>query len=136
MPGMPVATMQDGMCMGFPDVCKTQVGPAVVPLPYPNIGQLPTGVSTTTKVLVANMPALTQGSKLPMSQGDEAGAEGGVVSGMIMGEIDFRTASSKVSFQGQKVIVLTAMTSHNGSSANFPAGVLMTPSQTKVLAAL
>ena len=58
------------------------------------------------------------------------------MSGMIMGEIAFRTASSKVSFQGQKVIVLTATTAHNGSNANAPSGVLMTPSQAKVLAAL
>jgi hypothetical protein len=52
-----------------------------------------------------------------------------------MGEIAFRTASSKVAFQGQKVIVLTATTAHNGSSANAPMGVLMSPSQAKVLAA-
>jgi hypothetical protein len=138
MPGaaMPVATMAGGMCFGFPDVCKTLVGPATVPLPYPNIGQLPVGAQTTVKVLVENMPAYTQGSKLPMSNGDEAGALGGVVSGMVMGEIAFRTTSSKVSFQGQKVVVLTAMTAHNGSNANMPAGILVAPSQAKVLAAL
>jgi hypothetical protein len=128
--------MAGGMCMGFPDVCKTQVGPVVVPLPYPNIGQLPVGVQTTTTVLVMNMPAYTQGSKLPMSNGDEAGEEGGVISGMILGEVAFRTASSKVSFQGQKAVVLTAMTAHNGSNANIPAGVLMAPSQAKVLVGL
>jgi hypothetical protein len=133
---MPMATMAGGMCFAFPDVCKTQVGPVVVPLPYPNIGQLPTGVQTSTKVLIANMPAFTQGSKLPMSNGDEAGAEGGVVSGMIVGEVAFRTASSKVSIQGQKAVVLTAMTAHNGSNANMPAGALVAPSQMKVLAGL
>jgi hypothetical protein len=133
MPGMPAATLENGQCFGFPDVCKTQAGPVVVPIPYPNMGLCPTGVESTTKVLVSNMPALTQGSKLPMSQGDEAGAEGGVVSGMIMGEIDFLTASSKVSFQGQKVVMLTGMTSHNGSNANLPAGAIISPSQVKVL---
>ena len=136
MPGLPVATLQNGQALGFPDVCKTQVGPATVPIPYPNTGMCPTGVQPTTKVLVANMPALTQASKLPMSQGDEAGAVGGVTSGMNMGEIAFRTASSKVSFQGQKVVVLTCTTAHNGSNANMPAGALIAPSQTKVLAAL
>ena len=134
MPGLPIATMQDGQCLGFPDVCKTQVGPAVVPLPYPNDGQCPTAVSTTTKVLVCNMPALIQGSQLPMSMGDEAGAEGGVVSGMISGPIQFKTTSSKVAFEGQKVVLLTAVTAHNGSNANCPVGVLMSPSQAKVLA--
>ena len=136
MPGLPVATLAGGQCFAFPDVCKTPAGPVTVPIPYPNVGMCPTGVQATTKVLVSNMPALTQGSKLPMSQGDEAGVEGGVISGMIMGEIAFRSASSKVSFQGQKVIVVTAMTAHNGASANMPAGVLVSPSQAKVFAAL
>ena len=136
MPGLPVATLANGQCLGFPDVCKTPAGPVVVPIPYPNIGMCPTGVQSTTKVMVMNMPALTQGSKLPMSQGDEAGVAGGVVSGMIMGEIAFRTASSKVAFQGQKVILLTAITAHNGASANAPMGVLLSPSQAKVFAAL
>ena len=133
MPGLPAATLQSGQCFGFPDVCKTPVGPVTVPIPYPNMGMCPTGVSTTTKVMVSNMPALTQGSKLPMSQGDEAGVEGGVISGMNIGEIDFRTASSKVSFQGQKAVILTSMTAHNGSNANMPAGAVIAPSQTKVL---
>jgi hypothetical protein len=133
---MPIATMAGGTCVGFPDVCKTQVGPATVPLPYPNTGQLATGEKTTTKVMVEYMPAYTEDSKLPMSQGDEAGALGGVVSGMNMGEVAFRTTSSKVSFEGKKVVVLTAMTAHNGSNANMPAGTLVAPSQAKVLAGL
>lgn len=136
MPGLPVATLAGGQCFGFPDVCKTPAGPVTVPIPYPNLGMCPTAVQSTTKVLVSNMPALTQGSKLPMSQGDEAGSEGGVISGMIMGEIAFRSASSKVSFQGQKVIVVTAMTAQNGASANVPVGALVSPSQAKVFAAL
>jgi hypothetical protein len=136
MPGLPVATLQGGQCLGFPDVCLTPVGPVDVPIPYPNTGMCPTAVMPTTTVLVCNMPALTQGSQLPMSQGDDAGVSGGVTSGMIMGPIAFRSASSKVSFQGQKVIVLTAMTAHNGASANDPVGVLLAPSQAKVLAAL
>ena len=28
-----------GMSIAFPDVCKTPIGPAVVPIPYPNIGK-------------------------------------------------------------------------------------------------
>ena len=74
--------------------------------------------------MVSNMPALTQGSKLPMA-GGRGGRRGGVISGMNMGEIDFRTASSKVSFQGQKAVILTSMTAHNGSNANMPAGAVI-----------
>jgi hypothetical protein len=53
-----------------------------------------------------------------------------------MGEVAFRTTSSKVSFQGQKAVVLTAMTAHNGASANMPAGALIAPSQAKVIVGL
>ena len=28
-----------GMSIAFPDVCKTPAGPAVVPIPYPNVGK-------------------------------------------------------------------------------------------------
>jgi hypothetical protein len=127
------ATMKGGMTTAFPNVCKTQVGPVVVPLPYPSIGMLATGVGTTTTVLVGNMPAYTQGSQLPMSNGDEAGAEGGVVSGIIMGAVAFRTVSSKVSFQGQKAVLLTAIAASNGTNANMPAGVLCLVGEMKVL---
>jgi len=28
-----------GVSVVFPDVCKTPIGPAVVPIPYPNVGK-------------------------------------------------------------------------------------------------
>jgi hypothetical protein len=130
----PATTMAGGTCMGMPDVCKVPAPPAPpIPTPFPNLAQCCLATGTTTKVLVMNMPALTQGSKIPMSQGDEAGVAGGVVSGLNMGPVSFRTSSSKVSLQGQKAVVLTAMTAHNGSNANLPVGVHVAPSQTKVL---
>jgi hypothetical protein len=133
MAGMFAATMQGGMCLAFPDTCNTPAGPVVVAIPYPNLGTLALGLGTTVKVLIMYMPVYTAGSKLPMSQGDEAGSVGGVMSGMIMGEVAFRTQSSKVSMQGQKVVVLTCMSAHNGASANAPAGAIIAPSQTVVL---
>ena len=136
MSGMFAATMQGGTCFAFPDTCNTPAGPIVVAIPYPNIGMLALGLGTTVKVLIMYMPAYTAGSKLPMSQGDEAGSVGGLMSGMIMGEVAFRTQSSKVSFQGQKAVLLTCMSAHNGASANAPAGVIVAPSQAVVLVAM
>jgi hypothetical protein len=136
MPGaaFPASTMAGGTCLGVPDVCLVPAPPAPpIPTPFANMAQCSLATGTTTKVLIMNMPALTQGSKIPMSQGDEAGSAGGVVSGVILGEVAFRTSSSKVSFQGQKAVVLTAVTAHNGTNANMPAGVHVAPSQTKVL---
>jgi hypothetical protein len=134
MPGLPAATLENGEAFAFPDVCKTPVGPALVPLPFPNVGMCPAGVESTTKVLVANMPALTQGSQIPMSQGDEPGVGGGVISGVNMGQVAFKVGSSKVTFQGQKAVILTAITGQNGSNAN-AVGAIIAPSQATVLVA-
>ena len=45
--------------------------------------------------------------------------------------------SDKVKLEGKGAVTHTAMTAHNGDgNANMPAGVLLSPSQAKVLAAL
>ena len=132
----PATTMAGGMCMGTPDVCKVPAPPAPpIPTPFPNIGQCPMATGTTTKVMIMNMPALTEASKIALSSGDEAGVAGGVVSGMNMGQVVFRTMSSKVSFEGKKAVMLTGTTAHNGSNANMPAGTCVAPSQAVVLVA-
>lgn len=139
MPGpmFPATTMAGGMCMGMPDVCKVPAPPAPpIPTPFPNIAQCPMAVDTTTTVLVQCMPALTETSKIPLSSGDEAGVAGGVISGVFIQQVAFRTSSSKVLFQGKKAVMLTATTAHNGSNANQPAGVHMAPSQAVVLVAM
>ncbi|MBF0529303.1 MAG: DUF4150 domain-containing protein, partial [Deltaproteobacteria bacterium] len=46
-----------------PDVCKTVVGPSVVPIPYPNIG-VPSGANpTAVKLFIVGAHALTNISK-------------------------------------------------------------------------
>ncbi len=120
--------------MGSPDTCLVPAPPGPpVPTPFPNMAQCAMATGTTTKVMVMNMPALTEASKIPMSMGDEAGVGGGVVSGMNMGPVAFRTSSSKVSFEGKKAVTLTSTTAHNGSNANMPAGTHLAPSQAVVL---
>jgi hypothetical protein len=139
MPGpmFPATTTAGGICQAMPDVCKVPAPPAPpIPTPFPNIAQCAMATGTATKVLVMNMPALTESSKIPMSSGDEAGVAGGVVSGTNMGPVVFRTSSSKVSFEGKKAAMLTAMTAHNGSNANMPAGTHVAPSQAVVLVGL
>jgi hypothetical protein len=70
---------------------------------------------------------------VPNSSGDEAGTAGGVVSGVNMNQCQPRQSSQKVIAGGKKMVMLTAVTSHNGSNANMPAGVHTVPSQGKVL---
>lgn len=136
----PGSTTAGGTCMGMPDVCKTPappppVGPGQVPIPYPNNGMLNQATNASTKVKFVNKEVLTLKSKIPKSMGDEAGTLGGMVSGMNMGEVQFKLGSSTVKVEGQPCIHLTSMTSHNGTNANMPAGTQIAPSQTKVIVA-
>lgn len=132
----PACTTQAGMATAMPDTCLTPAPPSPpIPTPYPNMAQLAMALSTSTTVTFGNRFVVTEGSKIPSTNGDEAGANGGVVSGMIMGEAAPRLFSSKVFVQGKKVAYLTSMTAHNGSNANAPAGLVAVPSQTVVFVA-
>ena len=136
----PGSTTAAGICMGVPDVCKTPappppVGPGQVPVPYPNNGMLNQATNASTKVKFVNKEVVTLKCKIPKSMGDEAGTLGGMVSGMNMGEVQFKKGSTKVKVEGQPCIHLTSMTSHNGTNANAPAGTQIAPSQTKVIVA-
>ncbi|AKT43709.1 PAAR-like domain-containing protein [Chondromyces crocatus] len=133
---VPAATKAGGMCLGVPDVCLTPAPPAPpVPVPYPNMAQWPAALNAVLTVLVENKETVTEGTKIPNSSGDEAGVSGGVTSGTFMGPVEAKTFSSKVFFAGRKAVMLTAMTGHNGSNANMPAGVHMVPSQATVFVA-
>ena len=85
-----------GMSIVFPDVCKTQVGPAVVPIPYPNIGMAsdtdkgPKSVTTDKK-----MP-MVKGAIYTKSTGDEPGVHKGIISGKTKCECEFMLYSFDV----------------------------------------
>lgn len=124
-------TKQGGQAMAMPDVCKTPIPPAgPVPIPYPNLGMPMLGMPATMKVLIAGMPALTKASKITISNGDQAGVAGGVVSGKIMGPVEFLTGSLKVKLEGNPAIKLTDPTKHNDGNI---VGVVLLPSQFVVM---
>ena len=130
--GMPASSKSGGMCLAFPDVCLTPVLGVPVPIPYPNIAQVSNASDTVDKVVIENKETVVESSKISSSMGDEAGVQGGVTSGKNMDEVQFKGYSSKVYFKGKKAVYHTATSAHNGSSANMPAGVQLSPSQTKV----
>src|SRR5436309_2643727 len=134
---MPATSKGGGVVFAMPDVCKVPAPPAPpIPVPFPNTAQVPMALATSMKVKIMNMDAVVLNSKIPMSSGDEAGVAGGVVSGMNMGEVSFKLGSTKVKAEGKPLCVLTALTAHNGASANMPAGAQIAPSQAKVLAGM
>jgi len=88
---------------------------------------------TSTKVMFENKDAVMEMSEIPSSTGDEAGSVGGVVSGTVAQKVVFKKGSSKVMIEGKGAAYQTALTAHNGASANMPAGLHDSPSQAKVL---
>jgi len=131
---LPASSKGGGMCQGMPDICKVPAPPAPpIPTPFPNLGQMATASKTCAKVKLVGMEAVTETSEIPMSQGDEAGVAGGLVSGKNMDKIVVKKGSSKVKLCGKAAAHLTSMTAHNGANANMPAGQQIAPSQAKVL---
>jgi hypothetical protein len=127
-------TSAGGMNMGTPDTCNTPTPAGPVPVPYPNIstGSAANPATTTLTVLTDGMPSFNQMTMIPMSQGDEAGVNLGVVSGMVMGPTTFIMGSMTVFKEGAPCQRLTSTTGHNGVSMNCP-GTAVAPSQVIVL---
>ena len=71
---LPASNKGVGMNMGFPDPCLTVVGPALAPIPYPNMGMNVLAAPFSTNIFFTMMPALNMGSLIPMTMGDEPGA--------------------------------------------------------------
>jgi len=123
-------TQMAGMDFGFPDVCLTPVGPAVVPIPYPNMAMSPMGVPAAYNVLFMAAPAHNLSTVIPLTNGDNAGVATGVASGTVMGPSRHLTAAFTVLVGGMPATRLTSMSLQN--STNCP-GMRVVPSQTKVL---
>lgn len=67
-----------------PDVCKTPMGSAMVPVPYPITSQLSAAVSTAKSVRLNGHPAVVfDMSQTPSSQGDAPGSGTGIKSGTV-----------------------------------------------------
>ncbi len=118
----------DGIITFMPDVCKTQVGPAVVPIPYPNIAKSSDTDQGSSTVKVDDKPIMLKGSVFKQSTGDEAGAIGGVSSGCTRGKAEFINYSFDVKVEGKNVPRLgDQMLGNKGSAVNTPPMAEMQP---------
>lgn len=123
-------TAGGGSLMSPADVCKTPIGPAQVPIPYPNIVSPAQGAPVSTKVFICGSPAVNKNTTFSPSNGDQAGATGGVASNVIMGPVKFNAGSVKIMIDGIPAVRLSMPTSHNDNNA---VGLAAAPSQTKVI---
>jgi hypothetical protein len=86
----------------LPDVCKTPSPGGPVPIPYPNISQAAMLAKGTTTVKAdGGMMIAVKGSEFSLSNGDNAGVAGGVVSSTFMKESAWILYSFDVKMDGQ-----------------------------------
>ena len=116
--------------MAFPDVCLTPTPVGPIPIPYPNLATVAT-MPGFPKVIICGGPALNALSMAPVTNGDQAGAAGGVACGMIMGPARHITSSTKVIMGIAPATRMTDPSVHNVTNA--PGGIALGPTQTKML---
>jgi Toxin PAAR-like domain len=119
-----------GMDLGVPDVCLTPAGPAVVPIPYPNVAMGPMGAPAAYNVLFMSTPAHNLSTIVAMTNGDNAGVALGAASGTVMGPSRHLTAAFTCLIGGIPATRMTSVSLQN--STNCP-GVRLVPSQIRVL---
>lgn len=130
---LPASSKKGGRAFAVLDMCWTPAAPSPITVPYVNIGMLNTCDGVIDVVLMENKETVVESSKIPQSQGNEAGTVGGVASGVNMGKITFKQYSSKVYAKGKKVVRHLVLTSHNNDNT---VGIHDLPSQTKIIVAL
>ncbi|MCW4628479.1 DUF4150 domain-containing protein [Marinomonas rhodophyticola] len=125
-------TQMPAMNFAFPDVCKTIVGLAVVPIPYPNISMTTMAIPNVPNIFIMAMPNHNLMTMVPMSNGDEAGIAMGVVSSLIMDPTRHLFGSVKVFTSIMPATKMLSPTGQNGMVPN-AVGMTLTPCQPKVL---
>jgi len=134
--GVPASNVGGGECFAFPDTCNTPTPAGPVPIPYPNTGMLLQAVLPTAAltVFIAGMNAAVETTEIMMSNGDNAGVAGGVISGTFMGPCVIELGSTGVLIEGRGAAYLGSMTGHNNTAnCNMPAGSQIVLSQPTVL---
>ena len=129
-----------GMNMAMPDVCKTPappppVGPGMIPIPYPNMANLPMAIPPTAclTVLISGGPAHNLLTTTPISNGDNPGVLGGVASQVFMGPSKHILGAFTTLVGGMPATrSFMDMTGQNGIVMNAP-GTTLVPSQFTVM---
>ena len=115
-----------GVTIAFPDLCKTQVGPAVVPIPYPNIAKSSDTDKGSKKVTCDGNPICLKDSNFSTSVGDEPGALKGIASSKTKGKAEFVNFSLDVKVEGKNVPRAFDLMLHNDKNTP-PMPLLQAP---------
>lgn len=115
-----------GVTLCFPDVCKTQCGPPVIPIPYPNVAKSSDTDKGTKKVTCDGNSTCIENSNFSKSVGDQPGALKGIVSSTVGDIAEFLTWSMDVKFEGKHVPRALDIMLHNKKNTP-PFPVLQMP---------
>ena len=86
------------------DVCLTQIGPSVVPIPYPNKAQASDVTDVASSVKINGNGAANIKSTFSQSSGDSPGDKKGIISGTNDGEAEFIMGSFNVLIEGKPAV--------------------------------
>ncbi|KQV96823.1 PAAR-like domain-containing protein [Rhizobacter sp. Root1221] len=107
----------------FPDVCftppLTPATPPGVPIPYPNTGMASDTSNGSTSVKISGKEVMLKDkSYFKRSMGDEAGCapKKGVITSRNMGKVFFTAWSMDVKIEGENVVRMMDLTTHNHGS--------------------
>ncbi|MGS2718772.1 DUF4150 domain-containing protein [Eionea flava] len=125
-------TQSYALNLGFPDVCKTLVALAVVPIPYPNMSFTSSAIPNIFNQFITCMPVHNMMTTVPVSNGNEAGTLLGVVSQLICGPTIHLLGSVKIFRSVMPATKMLSVSGQNGMALNIP-GSTLSPSQVKVL---
>src|SRR4051794_5350960 len=109
-----VHAASNGITIVFPDVCLTPAPPAPpVPIPYPNIAMSSDTASAAKSVNADGNPVCHKDANFSRSSGDEAGVNGGIISGVNMDKAEFISYSFDVKVEGKNVARALDLMLHN-----------------------
>lgn len=127
---MNIASMGPGTNTAPADPCKTPTPAGPIPIPYPNLAINSTSVPAVYNVLTGCTPTLNLLSTGVVSNGDQAGAVGGLLSFLIMGQLKFIVGCITIFCGGLPVQRVGSVTGQNAAGV-LPntAGANTSPSQ-------
>lgn len=99
-----------------PDVCKTPVGPSMVPIPYSNNAKSSMLAKGSKTVKIGGNSVAIEGCYYSTSTGDQAGSGKGVMSGTVGDKAEFANFSSDVKIEGKGVCRNDDLTTHNNKN--------------------
>ena len=103
------------------DVCLTQIGNSIVPIPYANVAQSKDADQTAEDVYIQGNPACHQKSTFAKSTGDQPGKRKGLLSGTIQDKATFVSSSFDHFIENQpSVRAFDLMVSNNKNTSPMP----------------